>query len=214
MLRKLAFASVLTLTAMTGAAHAEIKSLVVAGGCFWCVEKDFEHVEGVVEAASGYAGGQKANPTYRSHGQHREVVKIDYDSTKTDYKTLVDIFLRTIDPTDAGGQFCDRGRSYSTAIHAYTAEEKALAEQAVSEAQETLRKPVVTPVEDGVRFWRAEAYHQDYYKSDAKILTRFGLVTKAEAYKGYRKACGRDVRVKELWGADAYQGVNHASSNS
>lgn len=193
-------------------ANAEIRSLVVAGGCFWCVESDFDHMQGVVATTSGYAGGEKENPTYRSHGSHREVVKVDYDDTKTDYRTLVTQFLRTIDVTDAGGQFCDRGHSYTTAVHAATDEEAAVARAAIAEAAETLGRTVVTPVEGPATFWEAEDYHQGYYASQEKVLTRFGLVTRARAYKGYRKGCGRDARVNELWGAQAYRGVDHAGS--
>ncbi|MEN0001879.1 MAG: peptide-methionine (S)-S-oxide reductase MsrA [Pseudomonadota bacterium] len=214
MIRPIALASIISVLTATGAAHAETKSLIVAGGCFWCVEKDFEHVDGVIEATSGYAGGELANPTYRNHGRHREVVRIDYDSNVTDYKTLVDVFLRTIDPTDPGGQFCDRGRSYSTAIHAFTPEEMSLAEQAVAEGETVLGQTIVTPVEGAVRFWEAEEYHQNYYKSQVPRLTRFGAITRADAYVRYRQACGRDQRVRQLWGDAAYIGVSHAQKGS
>ncbi|MCR9121503.1 MAG: peptide-methionine (S)-S-oxide reductase MsrA [Phyllobacteriaceae bacterium] len=205
-------AAALATGAMTGAAQAETRSLIVAGGCFWCVESDFDHVAGVVSTTSGYAGGEMQNPTYRNHGRHREVVKIDYDSSVTDYRTLIDIFLRTVDPLDAGGQFCDRGRSYETAIHAANDAEKAAALEAVNVASQTLGQTVVTPVEGPVTFWEAEDYHQDYYLSQERQLTRFGYVTRAEAYKGYRKGCGRDERVKQIWGAEAYRGVDKPAS--
>ncbi|MEM1378011.1 MAG: peptide-methionine (S)-S-oxide reductase MsrA [Pseudomonadota bacterium] len=213
MFRSALFAALLSTAALTSA-QAETKSLIVAGGCFWCVEKDFEHVAGVIEATSGYAGGTMNDPTYRNHGNHREVVKIDYDSNVVDYKTLVDTFLRTIDPTDPGGQFCDRGRSYESAIHASTPEEMELALQAVAEGQEELGQTIVTPVEGAVTFWIAEDYHQNYYKSTESRLTRFGVLTRADAYKRYRKACGRDARVKQLWGDAAYPGVTHIQQGS
>lgn len=209
--RTLALATAMALPALA-AAQAETRSLVVAGGCFWCVEKDFDHVAGVVGTTSGYAGGEMQNPSYRNHGQHREVVRIDYDSTVTDYKTLVTTFLRTIDPLDARGQFCDRGRSYSTAIHAANNAEKMAALEAVNEATQALGQTVVTPVEGPVTFWQAEDYHLDYYLSDERILTRFGAITKADAYVRYRNACGRDQRVKQLWGAEAYKGVDKPAS--
>jgi peptide-methionine (S)-S-oxide reductase len=193
-------------------ANAETKSLVVAGGCFWCVESDFDHVKGVTGTTSGYAGGEMDNPTYRNHGNHREVVKVDYDADVTDYRTLVTTFLRTIDPTDPGGQFCDRGHSYTTAIHAADDKEAEAARAAIAEAAAQLGHEIVTPVEGPVKFWEAEGYHQNYYQSQEKQLTRFGLVTRARAYKGYRKGCGRDERVKQLWGAQAYQGVEKAGS--
>lgn len=192
-------------------AMAGTKSLVVAGGCFWCVEADFDHMDGVIATTSGYAGGQMDNPTYRNHGNHREAVKVDYDDTKTDYRTLVTDFLRTIDVTDAGGQFCDRGHSYTTAIHAADAEERRIAEAAVAEAGKELGVKIATPVEGGVAFWPAEDYHQNYHASQERILSRFGLVTKARAYEGYRRGCGRDARVRELWGEQAYHGVHKAA---
>lgn len=201
--------SIVSLGAMP--AQAETKSLVVAGGCFWCVESDFDHMEGVIATTSGYGGGDMQNPTYRDHGNHREVVKIDYDDTKTDYRTLVTQFLRTIDVTDAGGQFCDRGHSYTTAIHAATDEEAKIARDAIAEAEKELGKEIVTPVEGKATFWPAEDYHQNYYKSQVKQLTRFGYVTRERAYKGYRKGCGRDQRVQDVWGDQAYRGVHKES---
>jgi peptide-methionine (S)-S-oxide reductase len=176
-------------------ALAETRSLVVAGGCFWCVEKDFDHVPGVVATTSGYSGGTMENPTYQSHTGHREVVKIDYDSTKTDYATLVTIFFRSIDPTDEGGQFCDRGHAYTTAVTYTTDEEKAAAEKAKADAQAALGQTVVTPVEKAATFWQAEDYHQNYYKKNPI------------RYAYYRGGCGRDARVEQVWGAAAHQGI-------
>lgn len=212
MIRTLMLAGVLSVAALVPNALAEEKSLIVAGGCFWCVESDFDKVKGVTNAVSGYAGGEMQNPTYRNHGNHREVVEITYDSNVTDYKTLVSTFLRTIDPTDGGGQFCDRGRSYAPAVHAATAEEKAAAMEAVAEAEAVLGKKIAAPVEGAVKFWVAEDYHQNYAKSQETQLTRFGLITRADAYVRYREACGRDKRVKALWGAEAYKGVSKAGS--
>ncbi|WP_306120590.1 MULTISPECIES: peptide-methionine (S)-S-oxide reductase MsrA [unclassified Roseitalea] len=209
--RTIALGAIMAVAAAIAPAKAETKSLVVAGGCFWCVEADFDKVEGVLATTSGYAGGQMDDPTYRNHGRHREVVRIDYDADVTDYRTLVDIFLRTIDPLDAGGQFCDRGRSYETAIHAATEAEKKAAMEAVNEASEILGQPVVTPVEGAVTFWEAEDYHQDYYLSDERQITRFGIITRADAYKKYRQACGRDERVRDIWGDEAYRGVDKAT---
>ncbi|WOI54718.1 peptide-methionine (S)-S-oxide reductase MsrA [Parvularcula sp. LCG005] len=179
---------------------ASAKSLVVAGGCFWCVESDFEHRDDVYEAVSGYAGGEKRDATYKNHDGHREVVEVWYDPEATSYGELVRFFLRTIDVTDAGGQFCDRGHSYTTALHYRTPEEKAEAEAAISEAEDALGRKVVTPVEPLPFFVTAEDYHQDYYKSDDRILSRFGYVEKQDAYKGYREGCGRDKRVRAVWG--------------
>ncbi len=190
-----------------GAALAETRTAVVAGGCFWCVEKDFESVPGVTSVVSGFAGGSKATATYDqvSGGGtgHYEAVKITYDPTKLSYDSLLLMYFRSVDPTDAGGQFCDRGDSYRTAIFVDGAEERKAAEAAKAEAGTALGKKIVTQILPLKGFYPAEDYHQDYYKSSDIILTRFGPRTKASAYKLYRKSCGRDQRVKELWGGQA-----------
>lgn len=182
-------------------------TIVVAGGCFWCVEADFERVAGVSGAVSGFMGGTVAAPTYRQVTRggtgHLEAVEITYDPAVLPLDRLLDMFLRSIDPTDAGGQFCDRGESYTTAIFVGSAAERALAEAAIARAGRDLGQAIVTPVRDRSDFWPAEAYHQDYYLSQDIILTRFGPRTKASAYRLYRDACGRDARVRELWGAAA-----------
>jgi len=183
------------------------ESIVVAGGCFWCVEADFEKVPGVYEVTSGYAGGTVKNPTYKqvSSGRtgHLEVVQIDFDPGKISRSDLLDKFLRSVDVLDAGGQFCDRGEHYSTAIFA-TKAQRADAEAAIARAEAALGKKVVTPVRDAAPFYAAEDFHQDYYKSDEIIRTfRFGRISKADAYKRYRKGCGRDARVRAVWGNQA-----------
>ena len=178
-----------------------------AGGCFWCVESDFEGVKGVKEVVSGYTGGTTANPTYkdvtRGGTGHYEAVEITYNPRQVSYEELLTLFLRSVDPTDAGGQFCDRGESYRTAIFAANGQERAAANAAVAAAEAELGRKIVTPVLDAGAFYVAEAYHQDYYKSSDVVLTRFGPRKKSEAYKRYRKACGRDARVQELWGPSA-----------
>jgi len=180
---------------------------LVAGGCFWCVEADFEKVRGVTEVVSGFAGGTVANPSYRDVVRggtgHLEVVEIAFDPGVISYRQILDLFLRSIDPTDAGGQFCDRGESYTTAIFAATPEQRRAADAAIAAAQAELGQSIVTPVRDAAEFYPAEAYHQDYYKSSEIILTRFGPRSKATAYELYRDACGRDTRVRALWGDDA-----------
>lgn len=182
------------------------ETLTVAGGCFWCVEADFEKVKGVKGAVSGFAGGKTANPTYKhvtSGGTgHYEAVQITFDPSVVSASTLLDLFFRSVDPTDAGGQFCDRGQSYSTAIFA-TSGQKAEAEQAKSKAQSDLGQKIVTPILGAAKFYPADAYHQDYAKGKKLVVTRFGPKSQANAYKAYRKACGRDRRVKELWGSAA-----------
>jgi peptide-methionine (S)-S-oxide reductase len=200
---KLAGALVLSLT---GAGQAEVQKAIVAGGCFWCVESDFEALPGVIEAVSGYTGGESENPTYRNHDGHYEAVEITFDSGVVTYDQLVRLFLRSVDVRDAGGQFCDRGDSYRTAIFAIDAAQRQAAEAAVAEAEAALGATVVTPVLDAGRFWTAEDYHQDYYKGTGIILTRAGPKKQANAYKFYRKACGRDARVREVWGAEAFPG--------
>jgi peptide-methionine (S)-S-oxide reductase len=204
----LSVAIVAALMLQHGRAQAQdIRTTVVAGGCFWCVESDFERVEGVIEVVSGFAGGTVPDPTYRqvvSGGTgHLEVVEITYDADILPYDQLLHLFLRSVDPTDAGGQFCDRGQSYTTAIFTETPEERRIAQAAIAMAEADLGQDVVTPLRDAAPFYPAEAYHQDYYRSDDIILTRFGPRRKSVAYDLYRTACGRDARVEELWGADA-----------
>ncbi len=181
------------------------KTLTVAGGCFWCVEADFEKVPGVSEVVSGYTGGKVDNPTYKQVSRggtgHFEAVEIMFDPAKVSREMLLEMFLRSIDPTDAGGQFCDRGAPYRTAIFVQDAQERALAEKVVARAEAELGREIVTPVLPKAEFYKAEAYHQDYYKSEEVVLfTRFGPTTRAKSYKKYRKGCGRDARVRQLWG--------------
>ncbi|MGV6821251.1 MAG: peptide-methionine (S)-S-oxide reductase MsrA [Parvularcula sp.] len=178
-------------------------SLVVSGGCFWCVESDFEHLPAVYEVISGFSGGEKRDATYRNHEGHREAAEIFYDPSQTSYEELVHVFLRKIDPTDRGGQFCDRGYAYTTAIYYRTDAEREAAEKAVADAEAELGKPVATAVEAFKFFVAADAYHQNYYRSDDKIPTRYGYLTKRDAYKQYRKGCGRDARVQSVWGASS-----------
>ncbi len=174
------------------ASAAEPETAVFAGGCFWCVEADFDKVDGVLATISGFAGGTTENPTYEdvTYGDtgHYEVVEISYDPDKVSYRALVDYLLRHIDPTDDGGQFCDRGHSYKTAVFADGPEERAEAEAAVAAANETLGGKVVTPVLDAASFYPAEDYHQDYYTKNPL------------RYRYYRYACGRDARIDEVWG--------------
>ena len=194
--------------ALAPAAQAQdTATIVVAGGCFWCVEADFEKVQGVEEVVSGFAGGTVENPTYKQvvagGTGHYEVVEITYDPSAVTDRQLYDLFLRSIDPLDAGGQFCDRGDSYRTAIFAETPEQRADAEAAIADAEAELGQEIVTPVLDAAPFYPAEEYHQDYYKKGDIILTRFGPSSKQTAYGRYRTACGRDERVSEVWGDDA-----------
>nr|WP_088648951.1 peptide-methionine (S)-S-oxide reductase MsrA [Marinibacterium profundimaris] len=203
----LATAIGLALCTGQGAKAEQLRTLTVAGGCFWCVEADFEKVRGVQEVVSGFTGGTVENPTYkqvvRGGTGHYEAVEITFDPTVVSREQLLELFLRSVDVTDAGGQFCDRGDSYRTAIFVKTETERDIAEEVVAEAEADLGQQVVTPVLELGPFYPAEEYHQDYYKGTKLILTRFGPKKKAEAYKAYRAACNRDTRVRELWGDDA-----------
>jgi peptide-methionine (S)-S-oxide reductase len=176
-------------------AMAETQTAIFAGGCFWCVESDFDHVPGVISTTSGYSGGTLQNPTYQNHEGHREVVKIEFDPARTSFDKLVDVFFRSVDPTDDGGQFCDRGHAYTTAIYVTDKAQKAAAEKSKAEAEAALGRPIVTPIESAGGFWQAEGYHLDYYKKNPL------------RYTYYRSACGRDARLEELWGKAAHQGI-------
>ena len=177
---------------------------IFAGGCFWCIEHDFEKIPGVGDVVSGYSGGTNESPTYENHTKygHREVVRVPFDPDKVSYRTLVNVFFRSVDPTDAGGQFCDRGRSYTTAIYALDLEQMKVANDVKQrlEAANLLEKPIVTPVEPAEPFTAAEEYHQDY--ADKNPLR----------YKYYRTACRRDATVERVWGDEAYRGIKEKTS--
>lgn len=198
----------LFLSAVLGAAsHAATEKAIVAGGCFWCVEADFEKVPGVRNVVSGFTGGTVANPTYKQVTAggtgHYEAVEITFDNARISYDQVIRLFLRSVDPLDAGGQFCDRGDSYRTAIFVSNSAQKAAAEAAVAEASAALGQRVVTPVLAAGPFYDADDYHQDYYKSSDIILTRAGPKQKKNAYTFYRDGCGRDARIKAVWGKEA-----------
>ena len=165
-------------------------SAIFAGGCFWCVESDFEKLPGVIEAVSGYSGSDMINPTYRNHGQHLEVAKIIFDPKIISYEELLAYYWRHVDPTDDGGQFCDRGHAYLTAIYARPDQiDAAKSSKEQIKMTKPFSHPIVTPVLEAKTFWDAEDYHQDYYKKNPI------------RYKYYRNGCGRDKRIKQLWGA-------------
>ncbi len=188
---------------------AQQQVAIFAGGCFWCVESDFESVPGVIKAESGFIGGSASTAKYKAVSKggtgHYEAVRIVFDPKKVSYDALVHKFWRTVDPTDAGGQFCDRGDSYRTAVFATSDQQKSTATASKTTAQSALGQKIVTPILSAGTFFPADEFHQDYYKSSKKVLTRFGLVQRKVAYKKYRKACGRDARVKQLWGSAAGQ---------
>ena len=194
-------AGALVLGANIGSAAAQdLKTAIFAGGCFWCVESDFDKVDGVVDTVSGYSGGTTTeNVTYQNHADHREVVRITYDPAKVSYEHLLDVFWHSVDPTDAGGQFCDRGHSYTTAIYTTDAEQAKLAaaSKAALEKADRPKAPIATEIAPAGPFFDAEDYHQNYYQKNPI------------RYKYYRFACGRNDRVEEVWGSDAYLGIEH-----
>ena len=163
---------------------------VFAGGCFWCTEADFDKVPGVISTTSGYTGGKVARPSYEqvSGGGtgHIEAVRVVFDPKRVSYAALVDHFYRTVDPLDAGGQFCDRGYQYRTALFV-TPEQRAAALAATRKASAALKKPLATLILPAAQFYPAEAYHQDYYEKNP-IRYRF-----------YRSRCGRDDRLAQVW---------------
>jgi peptide-methionine (S)-S-oxide reductase len=190
------------LLSFAGSARAE--TAIFAGGCFWCVESDMDALKGVTSTVSGYAGGTTANPTYESHKGYTEAVEVKFDPKIIGYDELVARFLRTIDVVDGDGQFCDRGSSYIPAIFVTSEAQAKSAKKAIKNAEKALGQKLQVPVLKDANFGRGEDYHQDYYLGQNRVLTRFGLIKQADAYKRYRKGCGRDVRVKELWGKEAY----------
>ncbi len=173
---------------------------VFAGGCFWCMEPPFDALDGVLATTSGYTGGHVARPTYeavtRGGTGHIEAIHVLFDPARVGYAKLLEVFWRNVDPLDAEGQFCDRGESYTTAIFAQDAGQRRLAEASKAEVEGRLRRPPATPIRDAAPFWPAEDYHQDYY------------VKNPGRYKFYRWNCGRDARLKAVWGADA-GGASH-----
>ncbi|HET9429305.1 MAG TPA: peptide-methionine (S)-S-oxide reductase MsrA [Allosphingosinicella sp.] len=168
-----------------------VASAVFAGGCFWCTESDFDHMPGVLSTLSGYTGGRVRNPTYEqvSAGNtgHIEAVRVAYDPGRIDYITLVERFFRTIDPLDSGGSFCDRGYQYRSAIFVATPQERRIAEAAKARVQRELGAEVTTLILPRVAFYRAEEYHQDYYRKNPV------------RYRFYRWNCGREARLRQVW---------------
>ena len=166
---------------------------IFAGGCFWCMESDFEKLAGVTDVISGFIGGTAKNPTYRGdHAGHYEAVEVTYDPSKVSYKQLLDHYWVNIDPFDARGQFCDKGFTYLSAIFVANQKERALAEKSRQDVVTQFpNKKVITPILNATTFYPIkgeESYHQNYYK------------TNSVRYKYYRWSCGRDQRLKDIWG--------------
>jgi peptide-methionine (S)-S-oxide reductase len=181
-------------TAQTNKTSTATEKAIFAGGCFWCVESDFDKVPGVISTTSGYTGGKVANPTYEQVSNHitghAEAVEVVYDPKKVSYAQLVEHFWRTIDPTTVDRQFCDAGSPYRTAIYPVNAEQLKLAQasKAALEKSKPFKEPIVTEITQASTFYPAEDYHQDYYLKNPV------------RYKYYRTSCGRDSRLKQLWG--------------
>jgi len=200
-LRTLALGLLLVLTGMgqaqTPAAPAPTARAIFAGGCFWCVESDFDKVDGVLSTTSGYTGGTVANPSYEQVSSkrtgHAEAVEVVFDPSRVSYERLVEHFWRTIDPTTRDRQFCDAGSPYRSAIFAVDAAQLKIAQASLAalEKSKPFKEPIVTEIVPAGAFYPAESYHQDYYKKNPL------------RYQYYRSSCGRDSRLKQLWGAQA-----------
>jgi peptide-methionine (S)-S-oxide reductase len=179
----------------TGPAPAGLAKAVFAGGCFWCVEADFDKVPGVISTTSGYTGGKVANPSYEQVSAkvtgHAEAVEVVFDPKQVSYEQLVDYFWHTIDPTTKDSQFCDHGSPYRTVIFVQDAVQLAIARASLTKLEKSkpFKEPIVTEIALAGPFFAAEEYHQDYYKKNPV------------RYKYYRTVCGRDARVHELWGS-------------
>lgn len=196
-------AILLTMLAGVGPASSQTAgktaTAIFGSGCFWCTESDFDKVPGVVATTSGYTGGTVPNPTYDIVGSgrsgHVEVVQVTYDPSKVSYKQLLEVYWRNVDPFDGAGQFCDKGSHYRPAIFTADAEQKKLAEESKAEKVKELatkfKFPVAVAIEDAKTFTAAEEYHQDFYKKNPAHYNR------------YRTGCGRDARLKQIWGTPA-----------
>jgi len=194
-----ALADVLRAEGSTRRAEPPAPGLAVAtfaGGCFWCMEPPFDRVEGVVSTTSGYTGGTVAGPSYQQVSAggtgHAEAVRVVYDPAKVDYRTLLEVFWRNVDPLDGGGQFCDRGPQYRPAIFAHDEEQRRLAEAskaALAASGRFAPRPIAVAVEPAGDFYVAEDYHQDYYRKNPV------------RYRYYRWNCGRDARLEQVWGS-------------
>jgi peptide-methionine (S)-S-oxide reductase len=178
-------------------AASNLEKATFAGGCFWCMEQPFDKLPGVVSVTSGYAGGHKKNPTYEEVSAggtgHAESVQIIYDPAKVSYEKLLSVFWHNIDPTTRDRQFCDAGNQYRSAVFYHNEEQHRLVLHSKAQLEKTkpFRGPVVTEIVQAAEFYPAEEYHQDYYKKNPI------------RYKFYRTSCGRDQRLRELWGSEA-----------
>lgn len=197
-MKKLAILATLFLTLMsvTTQVHAQTRAVAIfAGGCFWCLEPPFDKLDGVLGTTTGYTGGTKTDPTYKEVSAggtgHYEAVQVEYDPARVSYERLIEVFWRNIDPVDAGGQFCDKGAPYRSAIFTSDDRQRALAEASKAALDKSGKLPakIVTEILPATKFYPAEDYHQDYYRKNSV------------SYSFYRWNCGRDRRLEQLWGA-------------
>lgn len=184
----------LLLMTLSSTAHAAEAKAIFAGGCFWCMESEFEHTDGVKAVVSGYTGGDKENANYQQvsskQTQHVEAVEVTYDPSKVSYKKLLDVYWGNIDPTDSGGQWYDRGPQYATVIFYGNESEKKQAEASKEAVAKKLGKKIVTRIEPAKPFYKAEDFHQNYYK------------TNADHYEGYVYSSGRKEKLMRIWGEE------------
>ena len=186
---------VILMTSFTVMAQGKVEKTILAGGCFWCVESDFQQLDGVIEAVSGYSGGDRPSPNYDNYNKlteefstpHIEVVEVSYDPKKLSYRDIIEHHVRYIDPTDGEGQFCDRGPEYRPALFVANDAERKIAEDVLKETAVKIGQEVSVDILPKAQFYKAEEYHQEY------------ATKSAVRYKFYRWNCGRDQRVKEIW---------------
>lgn len=192
LLGHLAFACLIL--GVSNAGLADEAKATFAGGCFWCMEPPYDKLDGVKSTISGYSGGELENPSYEQvasgNTDHAEVVQVTYDPEQVDYRKLLSVYWRNIDPVDGGGQFCDRGSQYRPAIFFHSERQKRLAEKTRRQLAESGRfdEPIAVAIEPLEAFYRAEDYHQNYYKKNTM------------RYNYYRNRCGRDARLEAIWG--------------
>jgi peptide-methionine (S)-S-oxide reductase len=183
-----AVAAATLFAAQAAPAASNLKTAIFAGGCFWSMEKAFEHEKGVVDAVSGYAGGIMPNPTYENHRGYQEAVKVTYDPAKVSYAELVDYFFHNIDPTDPNGMICDKGPSYMSSVFVGGPQERAVAEQVKAKVAQAIGSGVTTTIKPTTTFYKAEDYHQDFARKNPAH------------YEAYRIGCGRDRVLRVVWG--------------
>jgi len=185
----------IALPALAAPAGAVLDTAIFAGGCFWCVEPPFDKLPGVISTTSGYTAGRTANPTYEAVSKggtgHTEAVQIVFDPGKVSYERLLTVFWRNVDPFARDRQFCDRGDQYRAGIYTRDAAQQRAAEASRRAIATRFQEPIVTEIQPAGQFYAAEAYHQDYYKKNPV------------RYKYYRHRCGRDARLKAIWGSEA-----------